>query len=124
MSLVVVDTDIGSFYFKKDSRARLYRHHLIGRAPVISFMTLAELLAWAQERRWGLGRQAALARHLTCAAYGLEANGMLSSSIASSGKRNASILTTTSSPARRSSPRQRSGRAVTPQPEPEVVHSK
>ena len=43
MDLAVVDTDIVSFRFKKDSRARLYRRHLIGRAPVIAFMTLAEL---------------------------------------------------------------------------------
>src|SRR5260370_18962045 len=60
----VGDTDIVSFRFKKDTRARLYRRHLLGRAPVIAFMTLAELHAWAQEHRWGVARRAALARHL------------------------------------------------------------
>jgi predicted nucleic acid-binding protein len=64
MPLVVVDTDVVSFRFKKDSRARLYKRHLIGRDPVIAFMTLAELHAWALERRWGAARQAELVRHL------------------------------------------------------------
>jgi tRNA(fMet)-specific endonuclease VapC len=64
MSLVLVDTDIVSFRFKKDSRARLYRRHLLGRAPVIAFMTLGELEAWAQERRWGTARRRELERHL------------------------------------------------------------
>jgi tRNA(fMet)-specific endonuclease VapC len=64
MSLVLVDTDIVSFRFKKDSRARLYRRHLLGRTPVIAFMTLGELEAWAQERRWGPARRKELARHL------------------------------------------------------------
>ena len=64
MDLAVVDTDIVSFRFKKDTRARLYRRHLLGRVPVIAFMTLAELHAWAQEHRWGLARRAELARHL------------------------------------------------------------
>lgn len=64
MSLVVVDTDVVSFRFKKDTRARRYRRHLMGRAPVIAFMTLAQLHAWALERRWGADRQAELAGHL------------------------------------------------------------
>jgi predicted nucleic acid-binding protein len=64
MPLVVVDTDVVSFRFKKDSRARLYKPHLIGRDPVIAFMTLAELHAWAFERRWGTARQTELARHM------------------------------------------------------------
>ncbi len=64
MPLVVVDTDVVSFRFKKDARARSYRPHLIGQSPVIAFMTLAELHAWALERRWGPARRAELARHL------------------------------------------------------------
>ena len=64
MSLVVVDTDVVSFRFKKDTRARHYRRHLVGHVPVIAFMTLAQLHAWALERRWGPGRRAELARHL------------------------------------------------------------
>jgi predicted nucleic acid-binding protein len=64
MPVVVLDTDIVSFRFKKDTRARLYRRHLVGREPVIAFMTLAQLHAWALERRWGAARQEELARHL------------------------------------------------------------
>lgn len=64
MALVVVDTDIVSFRFKRDTRARLYRRHLIGQAPVIASMTLAELHAWALERRWGAARREELSRHL------------------------------------------------------------
>src|SRR5260370_39352338 len=60
----VGDTHIVSFGLKRDTRARLYRRHLLGRAPVIAFMTLAELHAWAQEHRWGVARRDELARHL------------------------------------------------------------
>lgn len=64
MSFVVVDTDVVSFLFKKDSRAELYRPHLEGQVPVMSFMTLAELLRWALIRKWGKKRQAKLYAHL------------------------------------------------------------
>jgi tRNA(fMet)-specific endonuclease VapC len=53
MDVVVVDTDVVSFGFKGDSRARLFHRHLVGRLGVISFMTLAELDRWALHRRWG-----------------------------------------------------------------------
>lgn len=43
MTSVVVDTDVVSFSFKRDSRIRRYRPHLLGKTLVISFMTLAEL---------------------------------------------------------------------------------
>jgi predicted nucleic acid-binding protein len=42
MSLVV-DTDIVSYIFKKDSRTELYAPHLIGLPKFLSFMSLAEL---------------------------------------------------------------------------------
>src|SRR5205823_174704 len=45
-------------------RARLYRRHLLGRVPVIAFMTRAQLHAWALEHRWGPARQEELSRHL------------------------------------------------------------
>jgi hypothetical protein len=50
MPVVVVDTDVVSFRFKKDTRARLYRRHLIGQDPLIAFMTLAERPAKANWR--------------------------------------------------------------------------
>ena len=43
--------------FKKDTRARLYRRHLVGRDWVLSFMTLAELDQWAEAHNWGHGRR-------------------------------------------------------------------
>ena len=43
---VVVDTDVVSFLYKRDTRAALYRPHLDGQLPIISFMTLAELMKW------------------------------------------------------------------------------
>lgn len=64
MSPVLVDTDVVSFIFKKDSRARLFRRHLTGQSLVISFMTLAELHAWALQHRWGSARREQLTRHL------------------------------------------------------------
>lgn len=64
MSAVVLDTDVTSFLFKKDTRARKYRRHLHGQVGVISFMTLAELDHWGLRRRWGQKRRAELNRFL------------------------------------------------------------
>ena len=43
----VVDTDVVSFFFKGDTRAALYRPHLVGQFLLISFMTVAELDRWS-----------------------------------------------------------------------------
>ena len=64
MPSAVIDTDVVSFEFKKDSRARLYRPHLLGRQGIIAFMTLAELDEWAEQRRWGQARRERMERHL------------------------------------------------------------
>lgn len=61
---VVVDTDVVSYIFKKDPKARLYRRHLIGQTWVISFMTQAELDNWALWHHWGQARREALEQHL------------------------------------------------------------
>jgi len=42
-----VDTDVGSFIFKNDTRASLYRPYLSGRIAVLSFQTVAELEQWS-----------------------------------------------------------------------------
>lgn len=60
----VVDTDVLSMTFKRDTRASLYRPHLQGRQLSISFMTVAELERWALGRNWGTARRAALAEYL------------------------------------------------------------
>lgn len=65
MPAVVVDTCVVSFIFKGDRRAELYRSHLSGNLPVISFMTLAELYRWPLERGWGEARLMALESHLS-----------------------------------------------------------
>jgi tRNA(fMet)-specific endonuclease VapC len=62
MAAVVVDTDVVSYLFKRDTRARLYRRHLLGQERIVSFMTLAELDQWAARSRWGASRRAALER--------------------------------------------------------------
>ncbi len=48
MNTVVLDTDVWSFVFKRDSRAELYRHHLESNVLCVSFQTVAELYQWAE----------------------------------------------------------------------------
>ena len=64
MSPVVVDTDVVSFLFRRDSRAELYRPHLDEELLVVSFMTIAELDRWALERDWGKPRRRRMEEHL------------------------------------------------------------
>jgi tRNA(fMet)-specific endonuclease VapC len=63
MSLVV-DTDVASFLFKKDTRAALYAPHLAGHMLVISFQTLAEMELWALSAGWGARRKQQLEHYL------------------------------------------------------------
>jgi tRNA(fMet)-specific endonuclease VapC len=60
MDVILLDTDVVSFLFKGDSRARQYAPHLEGHVPAISFMTVAELFQWAAVRDWGPRRMAGL----------------------------------------------------------------
>ena len=62
---LVVDTDVLSFLFKKDSRAELYRARLDGSLTVISFMTLAETDRWALARGWGEARKTRMKEFLS-----------------------------------------------------------
>ena len=50
---VVVDTDVASYIFKKDTRAELYEPHLTQVPKFISFMTFAELRYWKLKSNWG-----------------------------------------------------------------------
>lgn len=61
---VVIDTDVVSYLLKRDTRASLYKNDLIGKQPIISFMTLAELKFWAINKNWGDKRMAAMMEHL------------------------------------------------------------
>ena len=49
---IVVDTDIVSYIFKKDTRSELYEPHLIQAPKFISFMTFAELRRWKFQSNW------------------------------------------------------------------------
>lgn len=53
MGMVVADTNIVSYFYRRDSRAAVYEKHLAGRTCCISFMTLAELYKWPLERNFG-----------------------------------------------------------------------
>lgn len=53
MEASLLDTNIISYIFKKDSRAASYEPHLKGRILCLSFMTVAELFQWAVIRNWG-----------------------------------------------------------------------
>lgn len=64
MDSVVVDTDVLSYLFKRDTRGELYQSHLDGKIGVVSFMTIAELSFWANLRNWGAIRRAALSSFL------------------------------------------------------------
>jgi tRNA(fMet)-specific endonuclease VapC len=62
---VVVDTDVLSFLYKRDTRARLYEPHLSDPPFIVSFMSLAELRRWTLERNWGESRRQELEGYLT-----------------------------------------------------------
>lgn len=64
MPAAVVDTDVVSYLFKKDTRARLFRPHLLGKVWIISFMTQAELDLWALRANWGQKILERMDRHL------------------------------------------------------------
>jgi tRNA(fMet)-specific endonuclease VapC len=62
---VVLDTDIVSYLYKRDTRAELYRQHLNDPPFIISFMSLAELRRWTLERNWGERRRHELEEYLS-----------------------------------------------------------
>ena len=64
MQFVIVDTDVISYAFKRDSRSALYRPHLHGKQLCLSFMTIAELDQWALSHNWGARKKLELALFL------------------------------------------------------------
>jgi tRNA(fMet)-specific endonuclease VapC len=62
--IVVVDTNVISFFFKGDTRASLYQTHLGGRLQVIAAQTRAELEFWTLINNWGQRRRTALHDYL------------------------------------------------------------
>lgn len=66
ISACVVDTDVVSYLFRNNPIAQQYQQHLMGKLPVISFMTLAEIrfgMLQAQAA-WGAARTARMERFL------------------------------------------------------------
>ena len=64
MRSLLIDTDVVSFLFKRDTRAELYRAHLDDALQLISFMTLAEVEKWPLWRNWGEKRRQRLEEYL------------------------------------------------------------
>ncbi len=62
---VVVDTNVISFLFKRDSRAKLYDSHLRSVTKLILFMTLAELHKWTLQNNWGNRRKNDLEKYVS-----------------------------------------------------------
>jgi tRNA(fMet)-specific endonuclease VapC len=54
--MILLDTDVVSFLFKRDTRTAGYLQLLAGETLCVSFMTLAELYQWAYIRNWGQPR--------------------------------------------------------------------
>ena len=51
---ILVDTDIFSYWIKRDSRGDTYYPYSIGRRLALSFASVAELYYWEQSKKWGL----------------------------------------------------------------------
>ena len=62
--MIVLDTNVVSFIFRRDSRAQYYEERIAGDTAVISFQTLEELYALALRNRWGEERRDDLMSHL------------------------------------------------------------
>jgi tRNA(fMet)-specific endonuclease VapC len=56
MAIMLLDTDVVSFFIKGDSRASVYAALIQGNQLALSFMTVAELFQWAAIRKWGQQR--------------------------------------------------------------------
>jgi len=63
--MMLLDTDVVSFILRGDDRGRAYFDLVRGHRLCVSFMTAAELFAWAEIRHWGERRRAELEHLLT-----------------------------------------------------------
>ena len=64
MDPVILDTDVASLLHRRNLAARLATR-LIGREPLITFVTFGELTKWAEIRDWGAHRRCELAGWLS-----------------------------------------------------------
>ena len=67
--IVVVDTNVVSYIFKRDTRETLYKAHLQGRMAIIAAQIFAELEAWPLKYGWGIRRHEALRAYLETYAF-------------------------------------------------------
>ena len=63
-NVIVVDTNVISYIFKRDTRGTLYKPHIEGRLAIIAAQTLAELEVWPLKKGWGPRRHAELRARL------------------------------------------------------------
>jgi predicted nucleic acid-binding protein len=63
-NVVVVDTNVVSYIFKRDTRGTLYKPHIEGRLAIVAAQTLAELEAMPLMNGWGQRRHAELRARL------------------------------------------------------------
>lgn len=67
MSTVLLDTSVASLLHPKKKNSPLRAHyapHMTGQVLALSFHSVAELLAWAEERKWGTRQRTGLQRFL------------------------------------------------------------
>jgi tRNA(fMet)-specific endonuclease VapC len=67
MAVVLLDTNVASFLHpkKRNSPQRTaYAPELLGQTLALSFQSVAELLHWAEEKRWGPRQREALDRFI------------------------------------------------------------
>lgn len=62
--VVVIDTNVISYVFKKDSRGELYKPHIEGKLAVIAAQTFAELERMPLKNNWGRRRHSELHAYL------------------------------------------------------------
>ncbi len=55
--IVLLDTNILSYQFRRDSRYSLYETYLANTTQLVSFQTRAEIERWILARSWGAKRQ-------------------------------------------------------------------
>jgi hypothetical protein len=60
MTSVLLDTDVFSYFFKRDSRAALYAPDVAAAQLCLSFQSVAELRSWSLIRNWGNPRRQSL----------------------------------------------------------------
>ena len=62
--VVVVDTNVVSYLFKRDTRGDLYKRHVEGKLAMIAAQTFAELELMPLNNNWGSKRHKALRTYL------------------------------------------------------------